>query len=72
MNNFENMDDSLTAVDIRQRIDGIGELVTLRQLRDFINQLPVAALDSTIVLAVDGGYAETTTADFRNGVLNLS
>lgn len=64
------MDDYATA-NIRHHVKGIGELVTPRQLRDFINQISEEALDRPIMLFVDGGCAETNDVDFRNGHLNL-
>jgi hypothetical protein len=49
----------------------VGQYITPRQLRDFINLLPEDGLDEPILLHVDGGCAESDDADFRNGVLNL-
>lgn len=65
------MDDGNTTVEIRHRVKGIDGNITPRQLRDFINQMPEAALDRSMLLFVDGGCAEAMDADFRNGVLNL-
>jgi len=65
------MEDNGKTESIRHHVEGIGEMITPRQLRDFINQMPEAALDRPMFLINDGESTESVDADFRNGVLNL-